>query len=151
MFKTPHKFWIYFIAFIVTLFTSITLSAYPINNTDFLRFPNMELDESQVKKYTDLCNYHEKRAKKFLKMADDICWWMPDLEAREQGQCAIRAIMASIGGTTVVSKMVLSLLSLFESYAEAALGDWCALQDNLMEANYHLEMLEFYKEVLEKA
>lgn len=146
MFKTPHRIWIYFTAFIITLLASVSLSASPIN----FRYPDMKLDQYQVKKFMDLCDYHEKKAKKYLKRAEDICWWMPDLDAREKGQCCIRAIVASIGGTTPVSKMVLSLLSLFETYTEAALGDWYELQDNLLEANYHFEMLEFYQEVLVK-
>ena len=153
MFKNPHKLWIYATAFILMLFASISLHAFHIPSyaPAYLRCPEMKLDADQVKKYIDLCDYHEKQAKKYLKKAEDICWWMPDLEAAEKGQGAIRAIVASIGGTTPLSKMVLSLLSIFETYTEAALGDWYELQDNLLEAHYHLEMLEFYQEVLVKA
>lgn len=152
MFKTPHKLWIYLTAFIMMLFASISLHSthIPIPHVAHFRFPQMKLDPDQVKKYMDLCDYHEKEAKKLLLKAEKICWWMPDLEAAEQGKAYIRAIVASIGGTTPLTKMVLSLLSLFETYAEVALGDWCELQDHLIDAHYHLEMVEFYQEVLVK-
>ena len=153
MFKTPHKLWIYVTAFILMLFASISLNAFHIPSyaPAYLKFPEMKLEPEQVKKYMDLCDYHENKAKKALQRAEDICWWMPDLDAREKGQAFIRAIVASIGGANPATKMILSLLSFFETYTEAALGEWYELQDNLLEAHYHLEMLEFYQEVLVKA
>ncbi|MGK5595676.1 MAG: hypothetical protein ACSNEK_10025 [Parachlamydiaceae bacterium] len=93
---------------------------------------------------------HRSNAERTWNNAKNKCWYLPNIQKRKAAQNAFNAIMASFGGATPMSKLVLALLSLLTNYGLDCIEEWHYIEDQLNWCQYHCEMVEFYLTVLEK-
>ncbi len=111
----------------------------------------MKLNNNDVEKYMDLCDFHQHKADMCIAKANEISLYLPNATDRDKSMACLSTILASIAPPTPMSKIVAMAISLLGHYAVACMDEWHLMQQCLHQAKYHYEMLEFYQEVLIKA
>jgi len=112
---------------------------------DIIALSNIERQEF-IKKV----EFHDKWGKYNLDMAQNKCWWLPDVSDREKAQWCWVTFMGSVAGTTPPSKVVCGLLSFLTQYGLNCIDEWDEIKTLLNWAEYHYNMKEFYENVLVK-
>lgn len=110
-----------------------------------------ELTATQKKYYKDKVSFHKKEGDRYYKEAKKMCWYLPDLEARERAKDCFTSVMAGLAAADLKSKAIVMLISMLTKYGLDCIDEWNVINTKLRWSEYHYEMQEFYKEVLDKA
>lgn len=87
---------------------------------------------------------HRKRCKEELGKAEQMCWYIPDLEKGEHLKALITSCIASSLCPDVRLKITTVGLSLIGSLVCEAVEQYSDLRSHLIKAAYHSEMYDFY-------
>ena len=95
-------------------------------------------------------SFHQNEGIKAYEFAHEKCWWLPRIRDRAMARsCFTTAITTATSGTPQ-SKIMNAITNLLITYGLSVLDEWDDINYNLMEAEYHFEMMEFYNDVLNK-
>lgn len=139
----------YFIAailFIIGLFYAIR------GHTSEYRFYDRytTLTFSQAKIYRDKKNFHQNAAIAALEKAHEKFWWLPRLSDRTMARSCFATAMTTATASTPQSKLMAAIINTMITYGLAAMDEWDYINYNLVDAQYHFEMMEFYNDVLNR-
>jgi hypothetical protein len=111
-----------------------------------------DLTSDQKRKYTDEMNLHKRECLRNLDNIKDACWWAPDMSDRELGRVFWRSfIAAGFCSGSVSTRLLGALASLTLDYGIAVMDYSDYINEQMYWAQYHAEMYEWFKNVLENA
>lgn len=113
--------------------------------------PGQRSVEDLKKEWRDELNMHRREGQRCYDEAQNKCWWLPDVGDRNRARECYQAFIASMGGASLTSKMVLSLLSLLGSYGLDCLEEWEYIEYKLNWAKYHFDLCDHYQNMLNEA
>lgn len=161
--KEKIKYWFYVLMFFSILLINLLFSQAHAREFDSLHDAKLEihvlsewidsihcLTADQRIFYEQKLKQHRFDAERTWNNAKNKCWYLPNKSNRDAAKNCFNAVMASFGGVTPMSKLVLSLISLLTSHGIDCIDEWYYIEEQLGWCQYHCEMVEFYLTVLEK-
>ncbi len=134
------------ILFIIGTFYAIRGHAYEYKYYD----QYATLTPTQARFYRDKKNTHQNEAVLSLERAHEKFWWLPRIKDRVMARSCYSTVLTTATASTPQSKIMAAIISLMITYGLSAMDEWDYINYNLMDAEYHFEMMEFYSEVLNK-
>lgn len=99
------------------------------------------IGEGKMRWYLDQINHSNAQALYCLEEAEDLCWYMPDVNAQEAISDAILCAIPSMRGN-VQSKLCTSALIVLAIYAKNCFTTSCKIHSLLRDAEYHARKSE---------
>lgn len=93
--------------------------------------------------YQSLAVQREKGEEYYL-LAKDICWYLPDLKAREKAKIVFITVMASIPAPKAV-KAVVAIMAMLTEYGICCIDAYYELDFNLNMSKFHYMVAEAYE------
>lgn len=110
--------------------------------------PGQRTVEDLKKEWNKEYEMHKREGQRCYDEAKDRCWWLPDVSDRKRARDCWQSFIASLGGSTLTGKLVLSLLSLLSSYGLDCIEEWEYIEYKLNWAKYHFELCDHYQKML---
>jgi hypothetical protein len=110
--------------------------------------PNAALTGLQAHHMINKIEFHRQQADNCLRKAEEKVWWLPEFKDRERVHTCFTAAVALCSKTTPMCKVVTALLIMFEEYASHCIDEINEINDLLMTAKFHYDLVEFYERVL---
>ena len=135
------------ILFIIGLFYAIRGHANEYDCFDY----EAALSPSDARYYRDKKNHHQNEGIKSYERAHEKCWWLPRIRDRTMARSCFTTALTTATAGTPQSKIMAAITNLLITYGLSVMDEWDDINYNLMDAEYHFEMMEFYNDVLNKA
>jgi hypothetical protein len=101
--------------------------------------------------YQNKRDFHLENGLRTYNDAKEKCWYLPRMEERTKARTCYTTAVTVIGTPTVQAKLVVTVTQLLISYGLSAMDEWDYINDKLYWSKYHMELYEFYKDLLDKA
>ena len=141
----------------VMKFTWIFLIIFPYINScpleDFFS-ENSSYFQAVIYLYTekdllDKMNYHKEQAFISIKKAESICILLPDLDDQTMANNCLASVFGFCGvGISPLHRLLNAALVVLAQYTYHCVNEWHVLQTTLQEAEHHLDLYGFYKNLL---
>lgn len=89
-----------------------------------------------------------ENANRTYNAAKDKCWWLPRMSDREKAKTAFLTALAKFGASTPSGQIVNMTVVLLTEYGLACMDEWHYIHNKLHWSEYHFDMAEFYKNVI---
>ncbi len=148
MTKDKISYFIAAIIFIVGLFFAIRGHANE-HNYELFDF-HMMLTPTQSREYREKKYYHQNQGIFAFERAHEKFWWLPRISDRAMARSCFTTTMTTVTASTPQSKIMAALVNIMVTYGLSVMDEWDYINYNLIDAEYHFEMMEFYNDVLNK-
>jgi len=137
----------YFLVFLITFLSSFVLDCFCFEMDGY----TAKLNPSLVQTYIEKCEYHKNQGDMFYKNAQSLSWYWVAETDREKANYCFKVLIATMAASNPMSKAMAAAIAFIADYGMDVMDRWHLIRSNLLEAEYHYKMLEFYEEVLIKA
>lgn len=110
----------------------------------------VSLTSAQTNEYKKYIEYHHDKAVGYFCDAEEICWYLPDVDDKESARYCFTAAIALLASGSPISKACAAVLTTMTNYGLDAMEDWNMMKTLIHKAQYHSEMEQFYAELLIK-
>jgi hypothetical protein len=99
--------------------------------------------------YEQKWRFHSIEANLHYEIAKNKCWYLPNIDDRDNARNCFVSFMATIPCPDYRSKAIVALITLLTSYGLYANDEWHTIEHELHLCEYHFEMAEFYRQRLD--
>ncbi len=146
-----YYFWMFCFFFIIEWFciSKAHASFKPNAQIEINLFPKIEcLSDQDHAYYKKKLKFHNDNAKRCFNDAKQMCWYLPSRDDVDYAELCFKAVMTNSFAPNITAKATGALLILVTEYACICRKEWNEMQTKIHWANYHAEMTEFYKDLL---
>lgn len=142
--KSKHSVKLYIIFFLITLTIGLFLEA----NAYELYPYESKLTEDQKVYYMERYEFHKAKAISSYETAKNMSMFCLDLTDKEKADYCFKTLMATLVGSTPMSKVISAGIAFMSQFVCDSIGTWHTIQVLLYDSKHHYELQEFYADVL---
>ena len=121
-----------------------------IYQTPMNRNQIQEVSKEKIAEWKREYDFHKKEGDRTYNDAKDRCWWLPNVNEREQARYCFVSAIGLLGNGTPCSKLVSCVTALLAQYGLDAISEYHYINNKLYWSEYHFSMAELYWDLIQQ-